>query len=143
MILVRVKKRRNKIWFQIINYIDFFLTILYFLILAKNITFPWFQETRLDGIRHFQTQSRSSSLLSESSSQPEVHPFFKVIILYILYLLYLHTLLDRNSFFYCFTRTVLDVRGWQIELCDANISEKCLCYHYNNIALIKRISLFS
>ena len=32
--------------------------------------------------------------------------------------------------------------GGQIEPCDAKLSEKCLCFHHNNIALIKQISLF-
>ena len=32
--------------------------------------------------------------------------------------------------------------GGQIEQCDANISEKCLCSYHNNIALMEQISLF-
>ena len=37
-----------------------------------------FQDSSLKlNVRSGHTQSRSSSLLSESSSQPEIHPFFK------------------------------------------------------------------
>ena len=30
----------------------------------------------------------------------------------------------------------------QVEPCDAKFSEKCPCFHHNNTALIKQISLF-